>query len=71
MLSKNNASLPVYLKRIQEIAPLLNQLGKLIKVVWLNQYPSISDYKENDEDSKEIFPEAIHMYNQATRSIIK
>lgn len=71
MLLKYNATLPVYLERIEKIAPLLNQLGKHIKTIWLNQYPSISDYAKFDEVVNQVFPEMIQKYNEAVRPIIK
>lgn len=72
MLAKNNATLPVFLNRVEEIAPVFDQLGQLIKVIWLHQYPSITDYMKNDWGFyNQIFPESIQMYNEAVRPILK
>lgn len=72
LLEKNNATLPIYLNRIKEIIPLLDQLGQHIKVIWLHQYPSIGDYSSGDPIyHSQVYPENVQMYNEAVQPIVK
>lgn len=71
MLPTNNATLPIYRDRVLELAPLLDHLGRLTKVIWLNQYPTIDAYRGEEHHNNFIVSEKIQHYNQVVGPILR
>lgn len=70
MLERRDAFL-IYEKKLQELSPILGDLAKASKVIWLNQYPTIEFYGETGAHNTEIFSEKIHRYNEGAHGILR
>lgn len=72
MLDLLNISFQDYKARLEEIAPYLDKLGAVAKVVWINQYPSYDDFAIGGDHALngQIYTEKIHRYNKAARQIL-
>ena len=71
MLESNGANFKLYRKKLNELGPILDELAKSSKVIWLNQYPTIDFYGGTDAHNTFIHSEKIHQYNEAVRQIFK
>lgn len=71
MYTYNNATLPIYKDRLLELTPLLDQLGRLAKVIWLNQYPTIDAYRGEEHHNNIIFAPKIQQYNEVVGPILR
>jgi hypothetical protein len=53
----------LYQKRLVEFAPILNNLAKDVRVIWLNQYPTLELNKPTSKN--------VHSYNIGIRHIFE
>lgn len=53
----------LYQEKVIEFAPILDQLGKVSQVIWLNQHPTM--------DLKKPTSEMVHNYNKDNRHIFE
>ncbi|XP_046639465.1 uncharacterized protein LOC124320652 [Daphnia pulicaria] len=58
----------VYREQLKRLAPFLDQLANVSKVIWLNQYPVVEKYGNIGAMNTEVFSEKIDHYNEAVRS---
>lgn len=53
----------VYQNKLVELAPILDRLGNVSQIIWLNQYPTLELQKPTSK--------TIHNYNKDIRHIFK
>jgi hypothetical protein len=71
MLKENAADYELYKKKLLELGFLLDKLGKISRVIWLNQYPTIDFFGKTDDRNADIHTQKIHGFNEAVRRIFK
>jgi hypothetical protein len=59
-----------YEKKVSELAPVLAQLSNFTRVVWLNQYPNVEFYGDNNAPCTHVTSKKINNYNVAVRRIL-
>ncbi|EFX67894.1 hypothetical protein DAPPUDRAFT_260928 [Daphnia pulex] len=67
ILLKYGADFQQYQKTIRNFAPILGQLAKVSRVIWMNQYPTVELYGDMDAKNTDIHTQKIFQYNQAVR----
>jgi hypothetical protein len=60
----------LYIKHLRELVLALSQLSQVTRVIWLNQYPPLEFYSDNNAPSTYITPAKINIYNKAVRRIL-
>jgi hypothetical protein len=70
MFDVNHRDHRLYIKHLRELAPSLAQLSQVTRVIWLNQYPPLEFYSDNNAPSTYITPAKINIYNKAVRRIL-
>jgi hypothetical protein len=65
----------LYLKRLMELGPILNQLSNFSEIIWLNQYPTAQFYGGmpygGANDSDIIVSDKLYHYNEDIRHILE
>jgi hypothetical protein len=67
MMQEYGADFQQYQKTIRNFAPILGQLAKVSRVIWMNQYPTVELYGDMDAKNTDIHAQKIFQYNQAVR----
>jgi hypothetical protein len=70
MLRKHGANHFVFEQNMILIRPLLNQLTKYTKIVWLYQYPTVEYYGNINASNTDVVSQKLHHYNQIVRSVL-
>ena len=55
-----------YVEETSIIAPVVNELATISRVIWMNQYPVVGGFEK-----RRISNEKIHLYNTVQRSILR
>ena len=82
MLVSNGADYKLYKKRLEEIKPLLTQLAnssaflnhqskRIIKILWLNQFPTIDFWAPIHGHNDDIYAGKIHQYSSILKSVLR
>lgn len=71
MLWENKIDFETYLKIASTIAPVVDQLASVTKVIWLNQYPVVEFYGKTDSHNTHIYTEKINQYNVILRRVFR
>ncbi len=56
--------------RLTQLEPIVRQVAKKNKVVWLNQYPVIDSFGPLNS-LHDVFSEKVHRYNLETKRILR
>jgi hypothetical protein len=70
MFDVNHRDHRLYIKHLRELAPSLAQLSQVTRVIWLNQYPPVEFYGDNNAPSTYVSSEKINNYNKAVLRIL-
>jgi hypothetical protein len=71
MLKKNDSDFQHYQNNLLELGPVLQNLAKVSKVIWLHQYPTIDFYGNTHAKNTIIHSAKVHQYNEAVQKIFK
>ena len=71
MLREHGADYHLYQKKLTEVGPILGQLANVSRVIWLNQYPIVEFYGNNNSSNTYIHSEKMHNYNKAIRRTLE
>lgn len=70
MLAENRANHEVYRKRLLKLRPLLEEVSKSSRVMWLSVYPTYDSVSYGWKNTQ-MFTEKIRSYNAIAREIFR
>ncbi len=59
-----------YEEKVRKLAPVLAQLSNVTRVIWLNQYPAVEFYGDNNAPNTHVTTRKFYNYNNAVRRIL-
>ena len=71
MLKIFGADYRLFEERLLQLRPLLNRLANTSRVIWIDQYPTIDFFADNNATNAQIESNKIHRYNLIVRRVFK
>ena len=71
MLQANGADYLLYQRKLTKLGPILGQLSRISRVIWLNQYPTFDIYGHNSSHNTDVHSEKLEAYNKVIRHVLR
>lgn len=71
LLKRFEADYRLFEQRLEQFKPLLDRMANTSRIFWLDQYPTIDFFAENNATNAQIESNKIHRYNLIAKQIIK